>query len=325
MKKFISTLALFCFVSIFVSAQNEFMKFQGIARDADGEALANTTLPVKFYIYPDTDDYDSYWMEEQNLDTDGYGVFTASIGVINDIDYKAINFISATFKLRVDFDINGIDVMVSDEVLQSVPYARSAENGVPPGCIMPFAGLSTNIPSGWAICDGSSLASATYPFLYAAIGNAWGGDATNFNLPDLRGSFLRGVDDGRGLDPTAASRTASNGGNTGDAVGSYQLSNNKGHTHTGTGSAASAGAHSHFTVSVAGSDGVTVGPTTPVSQGNSMDNDWSYSLKGGLGGATSGLSNTAGAHTHSVSVTTANSGGTESVPRNYSVNYIIKL
>jgi hypothetical protein len=53
-----------------------------------------------------------------------------------------------------------------------------------------------------------------------------------FHIPDLRGRFLRGVDDGAGNDPDSGSRTAMNsGGNTGDSVGSIQDDANKSHYH----------------------------------------------------------------------------------------------
>jgi hypothetical protein len=63
--------------------------------------------------------------------------------------------------------------------------------------------------------------------LYRAIGFSWGGDGSRiFNLPDLRGYFLRGVDvrehaDSR--DPDGETRTAIHeGGATGNAVGTVQ-------------------------------------------------------------------------------------------------------
>jgi len=69
--------------------------------------------------------------------------------------------------------------------------------------------------------------------MYAAIGTAWGGSATSFNLPDLRGKFLRGWDHGAGADPDAASRTAANaGGETGDHVGTEEVSAFASHTHS---------------------------------------------------------------------------------------------
>lgn len=42
---------------------------------------------------------------------------------------------------------------------------------VPVGTIMPFAGPTTAIPSGWLLCDGTTYSSATYPLLYAILGS----------------------------------------------------------------------------------------------------------------------------------------------------------
>ena len=57
-------------------------------------------------------------------------------------------------------------------------------------------------PGGWLECDGSAVSRTTYSGLFAAIGTAFGtGDgSTTFNLPDLRGEFVRGWDHGRGVD-----------------------------------------------------------------------------------------------------------------------------
>ncbi|MCP4133029.1 MAG: tail fiber protein, partial [bacterium] len=52
-----------------------------------------------------------------------------------------------------------------------------------------------------------------------------------FNLPDLRGRFLRGVSDGSDVDPDAGERENPNGGNTGDAVGTYQGDEFGEHSH----------------------------------------------------------------------------------------------
>ncbi|MHA6912986.1 phage tail protein [Ralstonia pseudosolanacearum] len=57
-------------------------------------------------------------------------------------------------------------------------------------------------PAGWLKANGAAVSRATYDRLYAVIGTLFGaGDGANtFNLPDLRGEFLRGWDDGRGID-----------------------------------------------------------------------------------------------------------------------------
>lgn len=44
------------------------------------------------------------------------------------------------------------------------------------------------VPSGWALCNGQTLAISDYPELYGLIGHRYGGDgATTFALPDMRG------------------------------------------------------------------------------------------------------------------------------------------
>jgi microcystin-dependent protein len=109
---------------------------------------------------------------------------------------------------------------------------------VPPGTIIAYAGPindQTPPPAGWLLCDGSPVSrGGDNTRLFQTIGTVWGsGDgATTFNLPDLRGRFLRGVDKGAGRDPDRGARTASNpGGNTGDAIGTVQDSQLGSHTH----------------------------------------------------------------------------------------------
>ena len=60
----------------------------------------------------------------------------------------------------------------------------------------------TTPPSGWLKANGAAISRTTYAALFAAIGTTFGdGDGrTTFNLPDLRGEFLRGLDDGRNID-----------------------------------------------------------------------------------------------------------------------------
>lgn len=102
----------------------------------------------------------------------------------------------------------------------------------PAGTIVAFGG--TSAPSGWLLCNGSTVSRGTYATLFAAIGTSFGaGDgASTFHLPDLRGRFLRGRDTTAGRDPNAATRSASNsGGNSGDAVGSLQSDAFQGHWH----------------------------------------------------------------------------------------------
>lgn len=57
-------------------------------------------------------------------------------------------------------------------------------------------------PAGYLKCNGGAVSRSTYGDLFAEIGTTFGaGDgSTTFNVPDLRGEFLRGWDDSRGID-----------------------------------------------------------------------------------------------------------------------------
>lgn len=121
--------------------------------------------------------------------------------------------------------ISGSDLAISSGNSVTIP-------GVPPGTMMMFCGPASNVPAGWLVCDGGQYTQTQHPELFMAIGTAWGGSGGSFNVPDMRGRFPRGTDDGQGRDPDAAVRVASNaGGNTGDAVGSLQDDRFQGHYH----------------------------------------------------------------------------------------------
>lgn len=57
-------------------------------------------------------------------------------------------------------------------------------------------------PEGWLLCDGREVSRDVFADLFNMLGTSFGsGDGkTTFNLPDLRGEFIRGLDEGRGID-----------------------------------------------------------------------------------------------------------------------------
>jgi microcystin-dependent protein len=74
----------------------------------------------------------------------------------------------------------------------STLFVPGTAGQIPVGSIMPFASAA-NAPAGWLLCNGQAVPSATYPQLYTAIGTAYGGDATNFRVPDLINKALYGT------------------------------------------------------------------------------------------------------------------------------------
>lgn len=77
-------------------------------------------------------------------------------------------------------------------------YVDAVAVGIPIGTVLYFAASSA--PPGWFECNGSFLNTASFPDLFAVIGYTYGGGGVSFNLPDLRGEFVRGWDHGKGVD-----------------------------------------------------------------------------------------------------------------------------
>ena len=118
----------------------------------------------------------------------------------------------------------GSNISVAEGVV-SVPDATEAVKGVdwrrvPIGSILIFP-IAT-VPAHCLECNGAEVSRATYAGLFEVIGTLYGtGDeSTTFNLPDLRGEFIRGFDNVRGID-------------SGRAIGSLQSDAFKSHTHSG--------------------------------------------------------------------------------------------
>ena len=127
--------------------------------------------------------------------------------------------------------------MENDAIKVNEATVTAVINNLPVGMVMPYMGLAENMAGlrakGWLPCDGTAYKHNDFPQLYNAIKISNGGTTSEFNVPDLRGVFLRGVDrpaDAR--DPDSGTREAQNpGGLTGNNVGTYQADQFKKHTH----------------------------------------------------------------------------------------------
>jgi len=134
--------------------------------------------------------------------------------------------------------ISAAEINENFQVLQNRINQLAGEvKGVPIGTIVPYAGLDTNVPAGWRLCNGQELNRTEFAELFAVIGTLWGdgNSVTTFNVPDLRGLFLRGVNLGRNgiyADPDSANRVDYDGTTVGDRVGSFQDDAFQNHVHS---------------------------------------------------------------------------------------------
>jgi microcystin-dependent protein len=167
--------------------------------------------------------------------------------------------------------------------------------GVAAGTIVAWGGKdAASVPAGWLLCDGSAVDRIQYAALFKAIAINFGvGDQIKtFNLPNLQGYFLRG------LDPTGKVDTEGMGMR---AVGSVQQSEFASHDHGG-------GNHSHT---------FSTSPCTHTNyhySGIALDGDGTYD--GNCGDDSS--------HTRPSGAVISAQGGAETRPLNVAVNYIIK-
>jgi microcystin-dependent protein len=221
---------------------------------------------------------------------------------------------------RVD-NTNDLEKPVSTAVQALITQLKADRRGA----IFAYGGGTA--PAGSFVCNGQAVSRTTYAALFAIIGTAHGaGDgSTTFNVPDLRGEFLRGLDLGRGVD-------------AGRVLGSTQAGQNLSHVHGvtdpthahsvydpghGHGGATDAqGSHNHdytyasqqYTAQIAVGVGfATAAGTTQTSvAGNHAHNLSVYGAGTGIGiyGAGTGISIQA-------------NGGTETRPRNVAVLYCI--
>ena len=222
---------------LFAFSQNSGLGFnyQAIVRNIDGILLADADVSIRISLYPGQLANNPTWVEVHNTHTDMSGCFGITVGHGQRDDaslvanYTDINFAAVYYWMKIEVNENGSYREVSFAQLPSSPYSEVAHNAMatPTGNIAPFAGPAENIPDGWMLCDGRELSRTEYQRLYDVIGVAWGtGDgATTFNIPDLRGMFLRGVsgDVSAYHDPDADARLSNaHSGNSGNNVGSYQ-------------------------------------------------------------------------------------------------------
>ena len=165
-------------------------------------------------------------------------------------------------------------------------------NGVPVGSVFNLA--TTTVPTGFLECNGAAISRSTYAALFATISTTWGtGDGSStFNLPDLRGQFVRG-----------GANTKTGTGDDGRSFASTQSDQNKSHNHTLTDPG-----HKHTT-------SVDDTKLFPAAGGTTF----SYGGAGTYPGTVFTMSNA------TTGISLADQGGTEVRVKNSALMYVIKF
>ena len=187
------------------------------------------------------------------------------------------------------------DIRFNTTLTQFQGYNGSAwgeiANGVPAGSIFTFA--STTVPSGYLECNGAAVSRSTYATLFATISTTFGvGDGSStFNLPDLRGQFVRGW-----------ANNATGTGDDGRSFASSQADQNKTHGHTAS---VTDPGHKHVT------------------KGHGTQDDGGSNVTGSTSGGSSSTSMN-DANT-GITVSVASDGGAEVRVKNIALMYVIKF
>ena len=186
-------------------------------------------------------------------------------------------------------------------------YTRARYGGVPPGSITSYAG--NTVPSGWLLCDGSTLNKNDYPELFSAIGYIYGGSGESFMIPSLVGRMPLGTSESHELGSTSH-ELGSTGGSETVTLTTEQMPS---HNHSISESVASSGEHIHsYRRYIGRNDNATIYGF--LMQTGNLSNE-SISI------------DSANAHTHTLTATIGNTGfgqGHNNMPPFLTLNFIIK-
>ena len=178
------------------------------------------------------------------------------------------------------------------------------------GAIKPWT--KTAAPAGYVLCDGAAISRTDYADLFGVISTTYGAGngSTTFEVPDLRGEFIRGFDNGRGVD-------------SGRNVATSQGGQNASHDHTGT-YTGTASQQSLVGTATRISESFNQGSTSGIFGRGANTNSGLTPSR--VDTTATGTLTVDASHNHSVTVSgTSASQGSEARPRNIAMMYIIKV
>jgi len=279
------------------------ISIQGIARDENNSALTNIDqlgLTFRIYYLDGSNNEVQILSQTQNVRTDNFGVFSYVLPIEN-THFIMISNTPAYLKVTQG------SVVFSNEKLQAVPYAIHAQNGVPTGTIMAYIGATA--PTGWLLCDGSAIADNAAT---ARLRELLGATTT----PNLNARYLRGTGDVSGKIAIALKGTQDDTFKPHNhGVGSLATSSEGNHTHDAADgfNKLSRTDDRYWVNSSVVHTAAALATSSPANRTNIYESRT--------------MTNT-GAHTHTISGTTADAGNAtvnETRVFSYGVTWIIKI
>ena len=184
-------------------------------------------------------------------------------------------------------------------------------DSVPTGCV--FCRAAASVPAGYLECNGAAVSRSTYSGLFSVIGTTYGSGngSSTFNLPDLRGEFVRGFDNGRGVD-------------SGRSINNPQGSANQSHNHSygNNGITVSGANHNHSIRKINLQPSIA---NVAITLGSGQSYQIGYATNDG-GNTNQAVLNSGNlSMSGSVGITINNTGTNESRPRNVAMMYIIRI
>lgn len=251
---------------------------------------------------------------------------------IKESEEKTKQEFESKFKELLENSNSGFTTLKTDFTTSNSKSENSLKalisNNMPVGTILPFGGKIDSLPDNWRVCDGTpinAVKNKEYDKLWRVIGTSWGGSSMeNFSLPDLKGRFLRGVDEIGRVDEESGLRIDTDNKIVGGVVGSFQedaTSKPKGkrfstddpgdHNHNNVDPT-----HGNFNILLTTDNRATISNITPLDDASAGYQPDLAHWPGGIGNI-----KPAGHHSHEI----IGGGDRETRPKNAAVYWIIKV
>ncbi len=248
----------------------QLINYNGTLTDVNGNPVPDGQYDVAFNIYDAPTGGNVLWTETWNPGTTQVvvtnGNFNAVLGAHNALPSS---FFTDNIVAYLGITIGTDSEMMPRQRITSVGYAFTAGNGIPQGGIIMWSGAIANIPSGWALCNGTN------------------------GTPDLRDRFVVGAGSGYAVGDNGGSEANNISHTHGISTASNDTSANGSHNHSFSGNTAVSGSTKQVENGGTAYDGVTNYHTHSYSGNTSSEINHVHQITHSHGGATVAAGSTA--------------------------------